>query len=179
MKTNIALIGFMGAGKSAIGWALAQRLGWQFVEVDALIEKMAGKSTAEIFQDDGEITFRELEIAVVKQVAGGQKQVIACGGGVVLNTININRLRATGVIVLLLASPQTILKRVAADKNVRPLLQNAADPAARIRELMHFRKPFYERAADIIVNTTRLDIKASVTQILEKLREDASFNLPQ
>jgi len=178
MKTNIALIGFMGAGKSAIGQVLAQRLGWRFVEVDAVIEKTAGKSVAAIFQDDGEIAFRELEIAAIKQVAQGEKQVIACGGGVVLNTINISRLRENAVIILLLAAPQTVLQRIKRDKNVRPLLQNTGDPAGRIRELMRFRKPFYERAADIIINTTRMDIPASVAQILQKLRADESINRP-
>ncbi len=169
----------MGAGKSAIGQAIARKLGWQFVEVDALIEKMAGKTTSEIFQEVGEITFRELEIDVIKQVAQGKEQVIACGGGVVLNTININRLQSTGVIILLLASPAATLKRIATDKNVRPLLKNSLDPAARIRELMRFRKPFYERAADIIINTTRQSIEANADRILAELRDYAGIDLSQ
>lgn len=170
MKTNVALIGFMGAGKSAIGQALAKRLGWTFVEVDALIEKIAGTSVNGIFQVKGEIKFREFEIEAIKRIACGKRQVIACGGGVVLNTINISRLRETSVMILLLASPTVVLKRTANDTKNRPLLQSTVDPIGRIRELMKFRKPFYERAADIIVSTSRQDVETIADHIFEKLR---------
>jgi len=179
MKTNIALVGFMGTGKTSVGQALAKKLGWQFVEVDALIEHMAGKSTADIFQQDGEIAFRELEIEVTRQVARGRKQVIACGGGVVLNTINIARLKETSVMVLLTASPDTVLKRTAADRTVRPMLLNAEDPAARIRGLLKYRRPFYETAADITLNTSRLDIDAVTDLIIEKLRNHEGFDFQE
>ncbi len=116
MKTNIALIGFMGTGKTAVGRVLAKKLGRKFLELDSLIEQKAGKSIPEIFQQDGEIAFRELEIEVTKKVAGQQNAVIACGGGVVLNQINIDRLRAEGRVVYLTASPRAILKRVASEK---------------------------------------------------------------
>jgi len=179
MKNNIALIGFMGTGKSAIGQALAKKLGWQFTEVDALIKQMAGKSIPDIFTQDGEIAFRELEIEAIKQVAQGQKQIIACGGGVVLNTINISRLRETGVLVLLTASPGVILKRTSQSGNTRPLLAGADISIARIKELLIYRKPYYQRAADIVVNTSRTGIHASADLIFEKLGTYASINLPQ
>ena len=115
MKSNIVLIGFMGTGKTAVGQVLATRLHRKLIEVDAIIEKMAGKSIPDIFRDDGEIYFRELEIKAIKKAAAGEKQVIACGGGVVLNTINIDRLRTTGVIINLIASPEIILKRTSRD----------------------------------------------------------------
>ena len=98
MKTSIALIGFMGTGKTAVGKALAAKLGREFVELDSLIEQKAGKTIPEIFQQDGEIGFRELEIEVAKEVAVKKKAVIACGGGIVLNKINIDRLRKEGII---------------------------------------------------------------------------------
>jgi shikimate kinase len=85
MKTNVALVGFMGTGKTSVGQELAKKLGWQFIEVDALIEHLAGKSIPDMFASDGEITFREWEIEAIKQVARGKHQVIACGGGAVLN----------------------------------------------------------------------------------------------
>ncbi len=109
MKTNIALIGFMGTGKTAVGRVLAKKLGRKFIEMDGLIEQKAGKSIPEIFQQDGEIAFRELEIEVTKEVAGQQNAVIACGGGVVLNQINIDRLREGGSAVYHTDSPWAIL----------------------------------------------------------------------
>jgi len=175
MKTNIALIGFMGTGKTAVGKRLAEKLNKEFVELDALIEQRAGKSIPEIFQQDGEVVFRELEIEVTKEVTQGKNLVIACGGGIVLNKINIDRLRKEAIIVHLTASPQVILKRTSGDAGERPLL-NVADQASEIRELLRFRKPFYERAADIQINASRLDINSVVGQIISKLKEDESFN---
>src|SRR3972149_1337910 len=122
MKTSVALIGFMGTGKTAVGRLLAQKLGREFIELDALVEKRAGKSIPEIFRQDGEIRFRELEIEAVKEVARRKNAVIACGGGIVLNAINIDRLRQECIIVCLTASPSVVLKRTSADKDGRPLL---------------------------------------------------------
>jgi shikimate kinase len=176
MKNNIVLIGFMGTGKTAVGQVLAGRLHRQLIEVDALIEKMAGKTIPDIFRNDGEIYFRELEIAAVKQAAAGEKQVIACGGGVVLNTINIERLRAAGVIINLTAAPRVILKRTAVAGGSRPLL-NVAQPLARINELKKFRQPFYDRAADITINTSKLSVETVAGKIINGLKEYAGFNL--
>ena len=176
MKNNIVLIGFMGTGKTAVGQVLAGRLHRQLIEVDALIEKMAGKTIPDIFRNDGEIYFRELEIAAVKQAAAGEKQVIACGGGVVLNTINIERLRAAGVIINLTAAPRVILKRTAVAGGSRPLL-NVAQPLARINELKKFRQPFYDRAADITINTSKLSVETVAGKIINGLKEYACFNL--
>ena len=121
MKTNVALIGFMGTGKSAVGRALADRLSRGFVELDGLIEGAAGKSIPDIFSQDGEIAFRELEIEVTKRAARCRNRVIACGGGLVLNKINVDRLRETSRIVHLTASPGAILRRTAAEPGERPL----------------------------------------------------------
>ena len=176
MKTNIALIGFMGTGKSAVGRALAEKLGRQFVEMDRLIEEMAGKSIPEIFQQDGEIAFREMEIKVTKRVAQGTGQVIACGGGMVLNQINTDRLRETSRMVYLKASPRIILERTSVDANERPLL-DVPDLIQRIRELLDFRKPFYQRSADITINTSRLSIDKVADLIISRLKEDEGFNL--
>jgi shikimate kinase len=175
-SSNIALVGFMGTGKTSAGQELAKKLGWQFVEVDALIEHMAGKSIPDVFAQNGEIAFREWEIEAIKQVARGKKQVIACGGGVVLNTINIVRLKETSVMVLLTASPDTVLKRTASDRDTRPMLMDATDPASRIKELLTFRKPYYERAADIIINTSKLSLNTVADLIIQKLREYEGFD---
>src|SRR4030042_4587447 len=101
MKTSIALIGFMGTGKTAVGKLLAEKLGKEFIELDALIEKQAGMSIPEIFRKNGEIAFRELEIDITRRIAGRKNAVIACGGGIILNKINIDRLGQEGVFVCL------------------------------------------------------------------------------
>ena len=175
MKTNIALMGFMGTGKTVIGEALAKKLNRKFIELDLLIERKAGKPIPEIFQQDGEIAFRELEIEVTKEIAKEKHLVIACGGGIVLNKINIDRLKKEGVIVYLTASPRIILKRTSSEAGQRPLLK-VDDPILTIQELLRFRKPFYERAADITIDTSKLDIDAVAEQIISKLKEDESFN---
>ena len=174
MKTSIALIGFMGTGKTAVGKMVAERLGKEFIELDALIELKAGKSISEIFQQEGEVAFRELEIEVTKEVSGKKNAVIACGGGIVLNKINIDRLKKECQIVHLTASPGVILKRTATDEGERPLLE-AANRDLTVKELLRFRKPFYERAADITIDTSTLDIDAVATQIVEEVKANESL----
>ncbi len=171
MKTNIALIGFMGVGKTVVGQALAKKLNRRFVELDSLIEQKAGKSILEIFRQDGEIAFRELEIEAAGEVSQEENIVIACGGGIVLNQINIDRLWQRSTIVYLTASPSVILRRTSNDSVERPLLQ-VANPAVAIRELLRFRRPFYERAADIKINTSKLSADAVAEQIKEKIKHD-------
>jgi len=176
MKTSIALIGFMGVGKTVVGKVLAKKLGKNFIELDSLIEQRARKSIADIFQQDGEIAFREREIEVTREVSRGENLVIACGGGIVLNKINIDRLRQQSRIVCLTALPEVILKRVSSDGGKRPLLK-ATDRDLNVRELLEFREPFYERVADITIDTSKLDINAVAEQIIEKLKDDEGFNL--
>lgn len=166
-KSSIALIGFMGTGKTAVGKALAEKLGKKFIELDALIEKQAGKPIPEIFAQDGEIAFRELEIAAAREVAGKKNVVIACGGGIVLNKINIDRLKQECVIVYLKATTAVIWRRVS-HADGRPLL-DVDNPRLRIRELLKFRIPLYEHAADITVDTSKLDVDGVVTEILRSL----------
>jgi len=173
MKSNIALIGFMGTGKTVVGKVLAQKLGKRFVEMDSLIEQKVGKSIPDIFQQDGEIAFRELEIKVTKEVSRDENLIIACGGGIVLNKINIDRLRQNSVIVCLTASPEAILKRVSGNE-YRPLL-HTPDKSRKIQELLAFREPFYDRAADIKIDTSELDIDAVAEYIIGKLKENESF----
>ncbi|TET26383.1 MAG: shikimate kinase [Dehalococcoidia bacterium] len=175
MKSSIALIGFMGVGKTAVGRVLARKLKRKFVELDSLIERRAGKSIPEIFREEGEVAFRKLEIEVTEAVSRNGNQVIAAGGGVVLNKINIDRLKEDSLIVYLTAPPKVILKRIEAGGE-RPLLE-VTNPTLTIQELLSFRKPFYERAADIKIDTSRLDIDSVVDEIIAKVRQDASFAL--
>ncbi len=175
MKTSIALIGFMGTGKTVVGKVLAERLGKEFIELDSLIERKVEKTIPEIFQQGGEVAFRELEIEAAKEVSEKKNVVIACGGGIVLNKINIDRLRKECLVVYLTASPRVILKRTSGDENERPLLK-VANKTLTIKELLRFRKPFYERAAEIKINTSKLDIDSVVEQIISKVNADESFS---
>lgn len=158
----------MGTGKTAVGRALAAKLGKEFIELDGLISERAGKSISRIFEEDGETSFRELEIQIAKEAGSGENRVIAGGGGVVLNQINLARLREKGIIVYLTAAPEIIFKRVSGDSG-RPLL-NTAERLERIKELLEFRKPFYERSYDIKVNTSKLSIESVARRIIQELK---------
>ncbi len=114
-----------GDGQDGRRPAAGGEAGKEFIELDAVIEAKAGRSIPEIFRAEGEIGFREREIEAAREVAGKKNVVIACGGGVVLNKINIDRLRRECRIVCLTASPAVILARTSADRGGRPLLEVA------------------------------------------------------
>ncbi|MCX6996283.1 MAG: shikimate kinase, partial [Kiritimatiellaeota bacterium] len=118
---NIALLGFMGTGKSTVACLLARRLGRELVDMDRVIEQRAGKSISALFAQEGEPHFRRLERALVQELAARRNLVIACGGGVVLDPGNLRDLKKGGLVVGLTAAPAVILRRVAAARH-RPLL---------------------------------------------------------
>jgi shikimate kinase len=144
----IFLIGFMGAGKSTVGRLLAARLERAFVDADERIESEAGATVAEIFAAEGEAGFRARERDVLRRLADGGAQVVAVGGGAPAHGDNLDRMLASGVVVLLDANVDEILERVG-DGAGRPLLQAAPDAAARravVEKLYAARAPFYARA---------------------------------
>jgi shikimate kinase len=143
MIKNIILIGFMGTGKSTVGKSLAAELGWEFVDTDAKIEEMAGKSIPRLFSEDGEERFRDLESEALRLVTSGQRQVIATGGGVVLRPANRQLMLENGLVVALQADADTIIGRVRGDAN-RPLL--AGDAAEKVHRLMRERAGAYDFA---------------------------------
>src|SRR5512137_450725 len=112
MKTNICLVGFMGTGKTQAGRIVAERTGKKFVEIDAMIEGAAKKPITKIFSDDGEVRFRELEIAAIKQASSMENAVFSLGGGAVLNTINILYMRQSSVVICLTANLDVLFKRL-------------------------------------------------------------------
>jgi len=165
-KENIVLIGFMATGKTSIAHFLAEKLKKKFVSTDSLIEKKAKKTIPQIFKEKGEICFRELEIQIIKKVSKMKNVIIDCGGGVVLNKINIDRLKENGMIFLLTASPQEILKRESKQKGARPLLSKKSKLKI-IKELLNFREPFYKVACDYKIDTTKLSIEEAGKKIIK------------
>ena len=173
MKSNIALIGFMAVGKSSAGRLLAEKTGKSFVEVDSVIEKKIGKTINEIFREEGEIVFREYEMAVIKDLSSHHNQVLSCGGGVVLNKINIDRLKQDSIVVWLTASAESILKRLADSGDTRPLIAGKINESD-VQSLLLFRKPFYERACDVQIDTSALTIEQVAANIIKKLESNAN-----
>jgi len=152
-RRSVALIGFMGTGKTTVGKRLARRLGYQFVDSDIEIEQRTGIPVRTIFQEQGEVAFRKLESETIATIAPQPGQVISTGGGAVLQPINAELLRANCTVVWLTASPGVILKRVGTAET-RPLLAHATDPLGHIRRLLDARMRFYEAAAHLRVDTT-------------------------
>ncbi len=152
----------MGSGKTSVGRALAELLGFRFVDTDELIEGRAGRRIAEIFAQDGEPAFRRLESEAVSELAGTQGLVIATGGGLPTNQANLDSLKAHALVVCLWATPEKILERVRSQSH-RPLL-NVPDPLGRIRELLEARTPFY-RQADVLVTTEGRPIREVAQQV--------------
>ena len=141
---NLYLVGMMGTGKSALGQPLAEALGYRFLDADDALQQVAGRTIPDIFARDGEAGFRDLETAVLGQIAGWHSLVVATGGGVVTRPENWGHMRQ-GVVVWLDAPASVLLERLHADPTPRPLLE-ADDPSARLGELLGQRQPLYAQA---------------------------------
>jgi len=168
---NIYLVGFMGTGKTTIGRVLAQKLGFQLFDSDHEIERLKGKTIPQIFADEGEPVFRQLEREFIDSGHPVQCSVVACGGGLVVQPGMLERLSDKGVVICLHASLETILKRTQGNKN-RPLL-DVEDPMERIRALYTKREPIYRRSGTLILTDGRplLDI---VSHVLRTYRREAA-----
>lgn len=169
-KSNITLIGFMATGKTTVGKALVEYLGstYFFIETDQIIIENVGKDIPKIFAEEGEKKFREYEITACKQVSLLKNVIISCGGGVVLNKVNIDNLKKKCHIILLKASIQEIYTRAMKNgKETRPII-NKEDPKGEIRNVLKFRNPLYDRAADFIIETTGKKINDIVLEIVKK-----------
>jgi len=162
---NLALIGFMGTGKSSVGRLAADLLHFAYLDTDQVVEFRAHKSVAEIFQQDGEPAFRQWERVIVEELTHRNKTVICTGGGLPTQSSNLESLKTHSLVVCLWASAETIYERVR-DHNHRPLL-NTEDPLGRIRELLAARESFY-RQADVLVNTERRSVREVAVQVIHQ-----------
>lgn len=164
--TWLALAGFMGAGKSRIGWELSRRLGATFIDTDRVIERVSCMRITELFELYGEAVFRDYETEVIRRCLKLDDVVVSTGGGTVVRAENRTMLKNRGPVVVLTASPETTYKRTRRHK--RPLLE-IGDPVERIRELMAARQEFYDELATFKVSTDGRPSTEVVEEILEKL----------
>ena len=160
----IALIGFMGAGKSAVGRELSRRIGWPRHDTDELIREQFGVSIPDIFARHGEPAFRDAETALLKKLRRGIAGIVVTGGGIILRTENVQLLRGMGRSIWLDADEEVLWQRVS-KHNTRPLLQTL-DPRARFAELLQERLPLYQSAADYRINTTSNSIAQVTDEII-------------
>jgi shikimate kinase len=167
-RQNLVLIGFMGTGKSSIGRIVAGRLGFQFVDVDALIVQRAGMEIAEIFRREGEEHFREIETAALESLLHRERCVIATGGGVVLRERNRELLQQLGFVVRLTASEDVIFERVSRNAK-RPLLQTE-NPRETVSKLLAAREPSYDAAAQWTLDTSRMSHAQAAEAVISEAR---------
>lgn len=168
LDCNIALIGFMGTGKTTISKALSRITGFGEVDVDQYIVEKAGMEIKDIFDKYGEQHFRDLETEALKELQNGKGQIISCGGGAVLRDENVDTLKKGSVIVLLTATPETIFERVK-DHTHRPIL-NGNMNIEYITELMSKREPRYQAVADIKVSVDGNDRVMTCYELLNELQ---------
>jgi len=166
---NIILIGFMGVGKSTIANGLAKSLGFDVLDTDKMIEDRQSRSINEIFANEGEQTFREMESVILNDlVASTDHSVISTGGGIVIREENIKVLRSMGVVFWLDAGVDSILDRVTGNRD-RPLLRTE-DPRETIQNLLSEREPLYENCADERIQTDDLSVDEISYGIAETAR---------
>ncbi len=170
---NLILTGFMGSGKSTVGFRLSYRLRCPMEDTDRLIEKEEGRTISEIFETDGEAYFRKLETECMKKLiremgSAKQKKIISVGGGLPVREENQALLKQLGTVIYLRANAETIYERVKHD-TARPLLQ-CDDPQEKIRRLMKERAPFYEKAADVVIDVDGKRFEEIMDEIEEAIQ---------
>jgi len=164
MADHLVLVGMMGSGKTTVGRELARRLGWTFLDSDALVEADTGSTVVELFAERGEAAFRAEEARVLAEALDTPAPaVVSAAGGVVLAADTRALLASRGIVVWLRADPATLSARVGTGAG-RPLL--ADDPAGRLVELDAVRRPLYEEVADVVVDVDDLDPPRVADRIL-------------
>lgn len=164
---NLVLIGFMGAGKSSISAYLNKTYSMEVIEMDQIIAEREGLSIPEIFRTRGEEYFRDCETNLLIELQSRRNVIISCGGGVPMRDRNVAEMKKNGRVILLTAKPETILERVSADHS-RPLLEGNKN-VEYIASLIEKRRPKYEAAADIVVETDGKSVPEIGEEIIARL----------
>jgi shikimate kinase len=173
---NVFLIGYRGSGKTAVAQALAKVMGWPWLDADAELEGRAGRSIRQIFADSGEGAFRNLESAVLADLARLDRHILALGGGAVLRSQNRQALAGRGKVVWLKADAETLADRIAADPTTgerRPNLTSQGG-LAEIRQLLAVREPIYQECADLVVDAAAATPENIARQIVAALQIPAA-----
>lgn len=172
---NLYMIGMMGSGKSAVGDALARRMGtYNFLDTDTIIERATGTTIPQIFEDEGEEAFRDAEAQVLDSVHAHVRCVISTGGGLVMRNQNWSKLQ-TGLVVYLEVDPEVIMKRI--EGTDRPLLQTE-DPLETLKELVAARKERYEQADVTVEVTEEMDVQQAADKCIRALHDFIDDNPP-
>jgi shikimate kinase len=171
-RGNIFLVGMMGAGKTTLGRALAQRLRLHFVDTDRIMVDRTGVPVTTIFEIEGEEGFRKRESAALAEVAQADSQVVATGGGSILACENRELMRQRGTVIYLRAQVESLWERTRHDTS-RPLLKTP-DPRATLTALLEKRDPLYREAAHLIVDTGAQSAATLVNRVLAALRQNAA-----
>lgn len=168
MGKNIVLIGFMGTGKSTVGLKVAEKLKMEFVDMDREIEKITGMTISELFKRHGEVRFRSEEKLMAQKLSHRNNQVIATGGGIVLQEENVKALQENGILICLDADAADIFERVNRKRGTRPLLKKnlkVEDIEAMLKE----REPFYA-CAHYRINTSGKELDFVVNEIVKQIK---------
>lgn len=166
LETPIALIGFMGCGKSSVAHYFEKHYKIQVIEMDREIEEQEGKTISDIFKENGEPYFRQLETELLRCLPT-KPLIISCGGGVAMRDENVELIKEKGLLIYLELSPETVYYRTRKD-NSRPLL-HGKKTVEDIRELMETRIYQYEKVADITVNVDKKTIPQICRELIEKI----------
>lgn len=169
MKNNIILIGYMGSGKTTLGKKLSFRERIAFLDTDKMIEQKQGKAVSEIFDEEGENAFRQMETDCLKEIMGySDRYIISVGGGLPLKEENRMLLKELGTVLYLRARPDTIYGRLKND-TTRPLLRGD-DPEGKIRTMIQIRGPVYEEAADVIIDVDEKGYETLIGEIIDLVK---------
>lgn len=173
---NLILLGSMGSGKTSSGKELAALTGFEFFDMDRWIEEKTGKKVAEIFEEEGEAQFRNLERKAVEHLREKRRQVVSLGGGAWMDEGNRVILLENGWCVWLRVSPQEAWKRVQTQKELRPLLARSKDPQKELERVIRERSDLYSKA-HFQVNTDGKSPKEVAGIIIQALKKEAPFDL--
>jgi shikimate kinase len=168
---NVVLIGYRGSGKTACGRMLADRLGWDFVDSDDHLQAQAQMTIKQIFEREGEVSFRDREGRTIAELARRDRTVISVGGGAVLRGENVDCLKSSGKVIWLTAPPEVLFERIRNDLTTaqsRPNLTSAGG-LEEVKQLLQAREPLYAAAADEIVDTT---LGESIGDVVDRIRQE-------